>query len=125
MLKTIFITCVPEDENRIKNINKWVRKNLLEDVIIAYRMEDDRYTGKDSVKKFIRGKVNRSSLVIVLLGTREYRDTWIEGVVEISADLRKPVVCIRLPQTDSAKPEVLNECKDIAFNPNAIMKHIE
>ena len=125
MLKTIFITCVPEDEKRIKNINKWVRKSLLKDVIIAYRMEDERYTGKDSIKKFIRGKVNRSSLVIVLLGSRNYRETWINAVAELSEELRKPLVCMRLPQTETEKPAFLEDYKDIAFNPNAIMKYLE
>ena len=66
MSKSIFISCVFEDKEKIVPIQKWVKKGLLGDVVITYEIEDKRQQGKEAVRQYIRKKIEGAAFILIL-----------------------------------------------------------
>ena len=68
MSKSIFISCVFEDNHWIDSIKKWVIDNRLGDVVITQETEDKRQFGKEAIKKHIQAKIQDAAVTLVLVG---------------------------------------------------------
>lgn len=124
MSKSIFISCVYEDSHRIKSIENWASNGRLGNVSIIYETEDKRYEGKEAIKQHIKGKIQGAAFIFVLVGQDTHNHDWIHAEVELANSFNKEIVCIRIPHTTGAIPDILTNKRLISFNPEAIKKLI-
>ena len=120
MSKSIFISCVFEDSQRIDTLKKWAAENRLGDVVITHETEDKRQQGKDAVKQHIKSKIQGAAVVMVLIGQDTHNHEWIEAEVELANSFHKEIVCVRVPSTAGAVPLLLSKYRLISFEPDAI-----
>ena len=124
MSKSIFISCVFEDSQRIDSIKNWAKDNQLGDVVITHETEDKRQQGKEAVKQHIKSKIQGAAVVLVLIGQDTHNHEWIEAEVELANSFHKEIICVRVPHTTGAVPSLLVSKRLISFDPNAIKKLI-
>ena len=124
MSKSIFISCVFEDKEKIVPIQKWVKKGLLGDVVITYEIEDKRQQGKEAVRQYIRKKIEGAAFILVLVGQDTHNHDWIEAEVELANSFHKEIICVRIPNTTGVVPQLLINRKLIAFHPNSIKQYL-
>lgn len=124
MSKSIFISCVFEDNHRIDTLKKWATNNRLGDVVITQETEDKRQQGKDAVKKHIQNKIQGAAVILVLVGQNTHNHEWIELEVELANSFHKEIICVRVPNTTGAVPSLLTKSRLIGFDPDAIKKLI-
>lgn len=122
MSKSIFISCVFEDSHRIDSIKKWAADNRLGDVVITQETEDKRQQGKEAVKKHIQSKIQGAAVILVLVGQDTHNHEWIEAEVELANSFHKEIICVRIPHTTGAVPNLLTKHRLISFDPDAIKK---
>lgn len=120
MSKSIFISCVYEDSQRINNIKKWAENGQLGNVKITHETEDKRHAGSAAIKQYIRKKIEGAAVVLVLVGDTTHNHDWIRAEVELANSFHKKLVCVRLPKTTGAVPQILSNYSMVAFDPNAI-----
>ena len=125
MSKSIFISCVFEDSHRIDSIKKWAADNRLGDVVITHETEDKRQQGKEEIKKHIKSKIQGAAVVIVLIGQDTHNHDWIKAEVELANSFHKQIICVRVPNSVGAVPNILSKFKLINFDPDSIKKEIE
>ena len=124
-MKSIFISVVHEDSHWIKNIKKWVDKGYLGDnIVITHETEDKRQEGSGAIRDYIKNKIRGASTILVLIGDSTHNHPWIHAEAELALSFHKKILCVRLPNTTGARPPILNRYDEIAFNPNAIIKHL-
>ena len=122
MSKSIFISCVLEDSQRIGAIKKWAADGRLGDVVITNETEDKKREGKEAIKKHIKNKIEAASLVMILIGQVSYTTDWLESAVELAESLHKEIICVRIPRTTGAIPAMLEKYKLVAFEPEALKR---
>ncbi|MBI5216185.1 MAG: TIR domain-containing protein [Ignavibacteriae bacterium] len=79
MSKSIFISCVHEDNNKIHTIQKCVSEKKLGDVIITHETEDKRQQGKELIRQHIKSKIEGAAIILVLIGNDTHNHEWIEA----------------------------------------------
>lgn len=124
MSKSIFISCVFEDSHRIETIKTWATSNRLGDVVITHESEDKRIQGKEAIKLHIKAKIQGASIILVLIGQDTHNHDWIESEVELANSFHKQIICVRLPQSTGAIPDILKKYRLINFDPKTIHKNI-
>jgi MTH538 TIR-like domain (DUF1863) len=125
MSKSIFVSCVHEDESWINNIKKWAANNLLGKVAITHETEDKRHLGDAAVKKHIEAKIRGAAIVLVLIGNDTHNHDWIRVEAELANSFHKKLVCMRVPGTTGAVPQILKKYDLIPFDPNSVLKQME
>jgi|ERR1019366_1429825 hypothetical protein len=124
MSKSIFISCVHEDSHRINNIKVWAEQKRLGDVVITSETEDNRHNGVEAIKRHIQSKIQGAAVVIVLIGQDTHNHDWIKAEVELANSFRKHIICLKLPETNGAVPEILKKYKLINFDPDSLKKEL-
>jgi len=122
MSKSIFISCVLEDSQRIGAIKKWAVDGRLGDVVITHETEDKKREGKDAIKKHIQRKIETASLVMILIGQMNHLQDWLECEVELAESFNKEIICVRVPRTTGSIPTILEKYKVVAFEPDALRR---
>ena len=122
MSKSIFISCVLEDSQRIGAIKKWAIDGRLGDVAITNETEDKKREGKEAIKKHIQRKIEAASLMMIFIGQVAYTPDWLESAVELATSLNKEIICVRIPRTTGAIPTILEKYKVVAFEPDALRR---
>ena len=122
MSKSIFISCVFEDNHRIDTIKKWVSNNQLGNVVITHETEDKRQQGKEAVKRHIKSKIQGAAIILILVGQDTHNHEWIEAEVELANSFHKEIICVRVPHTSGGIPPLLVNHRLISFDPDAIRK---
>lgn len=125
MSKSIFISCVFEDSHRIETIKSWAMGKRLGDIVITHETEDKRILGKEAIKQHIKSKIQGASLVLVLIGQDTHNHDWIESEVELANSFHKQIICVRLPHTTGAVPDILKKYNLISFDPESITRNID
>lgn len=118
MSKKIFVSCVYEDIKFIAVLNDWIQRKLIGDVILTTETEDKRQLGLEAIKAHIRKKIEDSDCVVVLVGDNTHNHDWIRAEVELANSFNKKVLCMRIPGTTGAFPEILRNRKIIQFDPS-------
>lgn len=124
MSKSIFISCVFEDSHRIETLKNWATRKRLGDVIITHETEDKRILGREAIKQHIKSKIQGASFILVLIGQNTHNHDWIEAEVELANSFHKTIICVRLPQSTGAVPDILKKYRLINFDPESIFKNI-
>lgn len=122
MSKSIFISTVYEDSNRIASLKSWAAQGRLGVVTITHETEDMRASGKEEIKNHLREKIRGAAVVAVLIGNDTHNHKWIEAEVELANSFHKKVITIRVPNTTGAPPEILKKYQMINFDPDAFRK---
>lgn len=122
MSKSIFISCVLEDSQRIGAIKKWAVGGRLGDVVITHETEDKKRAGKEAIKKHLKTKIEAASLVMILIGQVGYTQDWLESTLELAESFEKEIICVRVPRTTGLIPPMLEKYKMVAFEPEALKK---
>jgi hypothetical protein len=125
MSKSIFISCVFEDNHRIDSIKKWVSDKRLGDITIIHETEDKRQQGVEVIKNHIQEKIRGASAIVVLVGNDTHNHNWIKAEVELANSFHKQILCVRVPNTKGAVPTILNKYKLVNFDPDTLKKAIE
>ena len=126
MSKSIFISCVHEDSHRIENIKNWADEGRLgKGIVITHETEDKRLQGKEAIKQHIKSKIQCAAFVFVLVGNDTHNHDWISAEVELANSFHKEIICIRVPHTTGAAPQILANKKEISFNPDAIQRLLQ
>lgn len=123
-MKSIFISHVYEDNEWLKKMQKWENKGLLENHRITHETEDKRPEGKNAIKNHLKNKINGCAILLVLIGNNTHNHDWIKAEVELANSFHKKICCVRIPQTTGKKPQILNAYKELAFDPNHILKEL-
>ncbi|MBS1595795.1 MAG: TIR domain-containing protein [Bacteroidetes bacterium] len=124
MSKSIFISHVHEDNEKITLLEKWAQEKRLGDIVITKETEDKRHEGKEAIKQYISDKIRGAMAVLVLIGQDTHNHGWIEAEVELAHSFHKKVICIRLHQTTGGIPPILANKPIVPFEPNAIKQAI-
>lgn len=124
MSKSIFISCVFEDSHHIETIKSWALSKSLGDVVITHESEDKRLLGKEAIKLHIKAKIQGASSILVLIGQDTHNHDWIESEVELANSFHKQILCVRLPNTTGAAPDLLKKYRLIPFDPESIIKNL-
>lgn len=123
MSKSIFVSCVYEDKHRLDTIVKWATDGRLGNgIIVTHETEDKRALGKEAIKQHIRKKIEGAAIVFVLIGNDTHNHNWITAEVELANSFHKEIICIRIPNTTGAAPQILANKKEISFNPEPIQR---
>jgi len=122
MSKSIFISTVYEDSHRIDSIKKWTNDGRLGDITITHETEDKRHHGKKAIKQHIMNKIRGASIIIVLIGQDTHNHHWIEAEVELANSFHKRIICMRVPNTYGAVPQILKRYELINFDPDSLKR---
>lgn len=124
MSKSIFISGVHEDSDKIASLKSWTAQGKLGAVTITHETEDMRASGKEAIKNHLREKIRGASVVAVLIGNDTHNHHWIEAEVELANSFHKKVIAIRVPNTNGASPEILKKYQLINFDPDSLRGEI-
>ncbi len=107
MSKSILISCVHEDSQRINSIKSWTEQNRLGSFLITSETEDKRHNGVVAIKRHIESKIQGAAIVMVLIGKDTHNHDWIKAEVELANSFHKEIICVRIPHTTGAVPPLL------------------
>ncbi len=125
MPKSVFISHVHEDAERIQQIEQWAKDGLLGDVVITKETNDFRQMGEEAIKKHLRPKIQGCAVVLVLIGNDTHNHDWITYEVQVAKTLHKRVIAVRIKDTQGAPPKMLSSQKLVRFNAAAVKKAVE
>ena len=125
MQRRILVVTTPEEEEWLKSFYKWMRKDLLEGAQIEDLLEAGQLEDPFAIRQYLSLKLDNIFLILVLVGDHEHRDEWIDSVTELAIERSIHLACLRIPQTERERELQLENFKEIAFNPNAIVKEIK
>jgi hypothetical protein len=126
MSKSIFISTVYEDKQKIDNVKSWAESKRLGDIEITHESEEDkRPLGKQAVKQHLEDKIRKCSAVVVLVGDDTHNHEWIEAEVELAKKFHKPIIPVRLPNTTGGIPEILKNHTEINFKLKSLKKTLD
>lgn len=125
MSKSIFISCIFEDNHRIESIKKWAADKRLGDIIITHETEDKRQQGVEAIKKHIQEKIKGAAVIIVLVCNDTHNHDWIKAEVELANSFQKKILCVRVPNSIGAVPAILNKYKLVNFDPDTIKRELD
>lgn len=110
MLKRIFIS-FREIDRQNREAFEGILKNPnspLKGTPISSR-KDVRNQGEKSVKNYIKGLIDESDCIIVLIGNDSHNSTWIDYEMEVATSKKKPILGVRIPSTSGAGPELFRQ----------------
>jgi hypothetical protein len=96
MPKSIFISHVHEDAERIAQIELWKGGGLLGDVAITKETNDFRQMGEEAIKKHLRPRIKGCAAVLVLIGNDTHNHHWIDYEVQVAKSEHKQVIAVRI-----------------------------
>lgn len=119
-MKKIFISHVSEDNQRIANMQEWIKDETLGiNGIIDLCQNDHRDKGKDFIKKIIEKEIINSDVVVILVGRDSHSKPWIDLEIELAKKHKKKIIPLRLPNETAAKPKVLGKIEEFEFSKKA------
>jgi hypothetical protein len=125
MPKSIFISHVHEDAERIAQIELWKGGGLLGDVAITKETNDFRQMGEEAIKKHLRPRIKGCAAVLVLIGNDTHNHHWIDYEVQVAKSEHKQVIAVRIKDTTGSPPKTLANQKLVKFNAAAIKRALE
>lgn len=124
-MESIFVSHVFEDNSFLKKMRKWEKNNLLDDYTFTFETVDKRIEGANAIKKYLKNKIKGAAILLVLIGDNTHNHEWIKVEVELANNFNKKICCVRIPQTSGRRPKILNNYKELVFNPNQIIKELK
>lgn len=124
-MKSIFISHVFEDNMHLEKMKKWSKNGLLNDYVLTFETDDKRSEGKKAISEHIKNKIRGAFAVLVLIGKDTHNHDWIKLEVDYANSFHKKICCVRIPETKGAIPSFLNKFKELAFDPNSILKELK
>lgn len=97
------------------------KKKLLDKFRLTYETEDKRHEGQVVLREYIKGKIRKARVVLVLIGDDTHNHPWIKAEVEFANSFKKPIICVRVPKTEGESPEILNKYEIFPFDPIKIV----
>ncbi|HIP49137.1 MAG TPA: TIR domain-containing protein [Lutibacter sp.] len=124
-MKSIFVSHVFEDNSFLKKMKKWQMNGLLGEYTFTFETEDKRNEGETAIKNHLKNKIKGAAIVLILVGNNTHNHNWIKVEVELANNFNKKICCVRIPETTGRKPKILNNYKELTFNPNQILKELK
>jgi len=120
-MKSIFVSRVYEDNHYFKKLKKWEKDKLMDNYTFTCEKKDLRSKGYDVIRSYLKNMINGSAAVLVLVGDDTHNHDWIRVEIELAHSLRKPVICMRIPNTNGKRPAIIRKRKELNFDPNAVL----
>lgn len=124
-MKSIFISHVHENKKYLNRMKKWDNRKEFDDYKFTFETEDKRSEGKKAISEHIKNKIRGAFAVLVLIGKDTHNHDWIKLEVDYANSFHKKKYCVRIPETTGAMPSFLNKFKELAFDPNSILKELK
>lgn len=124
-MKSVFVSHDYEDVRWSKPIKKWASKGRFGPLVtVISETEDMRTKGATAIKAHLSPKLRGMSVILVLVGDSTHNRPWVDYEVQYALSHHKAIIGVRVPNTHGAPPQALRERPLVAFNPNAIIKHL-
>jgi MTH538 TIR-like domain (DUF1863) len=118
MRKTIFISYYFNDATFKGEVKAWLSRYGHE--VISVDKEDLRQDGKNVVRASIRADIDRSDVILVLVGNSSHNRPWIDYEIDVAQSKEIPIYWVRLPNRTGAPPLEVRNIEGIDFNETAI-----
>ncbi len=118
----VFVSYVFEDREFVLQLERWASNRLLGPVNIIKQEQDIRIQGKDIVRQRVKDTLFKCDALLVLIGQDTHNHDWIRTEVELanSYEPKIPVICIRIPNTRGARPQILTNYQETEFKATAL-----
>ena len=122
--REIFVCCRYDDRKYLRKIKRWAMADKIGDYEVSIVTTSDDEL-KNKFGKTIRGKVRHKlknvSFIIIIVGDNNKRHPWQE-YEKFAKDSKITRYYTRIPYTKDPLPPFLKGIKQIAYNPNILIK---
>lgn len=121
----VFISFDYKDIHSKKTVDNWTNQGLGTDIVFSsWDGESESYKGKEYVKSKIRDMINKSHIVLVLVGDNTHKREWVDYEVNHGLCHDKTVIWTRLPHTAGAAPEKIRHQLSVPFKMGSLQETV-
>lgn len=121
----VFLSFDYEDIESKNVIDNWIKQKIGLD--ISFSSEEGHShsaQGEKYVREILRGKINSSQIVLVLVGNNTHNRLWVDYEIHHAKCQEKIVVWTQIPKTTGAPPKEISKLSGILFSMKSIREAI-
>ena len=116
MAKTVFVSIGHEDKKDIiHQLKEWKRQNLIQPIDFQFEEEDLRQKGEAEVTKYLTALLDRSQVVVFVIGQDTHNRPWIEWEYNYAQNKGKKLEYFRTEDSKGAPNRLMGKVDPLDF----------
>ncbi len=69
--------------------------------------EIQRFDTTEEIQRYLNTKIRQASAIVVLIGNNTHNGPWVKHELEVANSQRKPIIPVRIPETNGGLPAII------------------